>query len=592
MWPTRSSVPLNTLQFKCMQQITRDCVTPVNHFDQQQPQHRPANWFDESVDDTVSKTSFAGGSLPPITSSIVETSPQELRQQLHDHVVRERAPISADFLCQLLRDGGLRRLDLWTLCEYSEFSRREMQQILDTITLHGFSLQELSIGGGHWMFDSALMNGPMRRLMRTWHVQQLKSLRFQLSPAPSELAVLLQRCSSLQRLDIAQPSISDSQLQWLASHVDGRQLRNLTELCLPSSVRGVGLACALLWLPQLRSLHCSQFESLLDLLDELQKGTASDSFDDENFNEDEDEELSSDDTFHYNRLRRIVNKLYELNTLQVTQPVSADVPARIAHLCPMLHCLRLETQELMRLQPLAGLKRLRSLQLHNCSTLGASYLEHVRPLLIELGSQLTELSLEQFDVIDLNELSSCCPRLCALSVQWFSILSVGRTTGWAAPQIDLLHPAPAAPAELVIEGAAAVLGLPNQDHSFFFTLPARLKHQSLFANLRCLRLRPRVHQPLHLHLLEFVVCNAPRLLYIEVYGLVSGGDVQWQRMLACPCNGWARLKYLIVRHGHELSDRCVTQLLRLANELMHLEVEKPPLSKTDLLPNGPEEDEF
>lgn len=579
MWPTRSTVPLNTLQFKCLQQVTRHC-------DQSQSPCRPNNWFDETID----SDDFECDKTWRIQDRAVQPS-HELRQQLHDHAVRERTPISAVFLCELLQDGGLQRLDLWTLCENSEFSRRELQRILNTITEHGRTLQELSIGGGHWMFDSALTSGPLRRLLRSAHLPQLRRLRLQLSPHPVELAHLLRRCSLLQHLNIVHPSLTDVHLQWLASHVDAKSVQSLTELHLPSSVRGAGLACALLWLPNLRSLQCAHFELMLDWLDECNAGSSHPlgSVDQDEYESFESEEDSPgcafEDSFEsgpcFERgpafpIQSVRTRLTQLYTLHITQPISADVPARISRLCRSLRCLRLETQEILRLQPLSDLKHLQSLHLHNSSTLGASYLEHVRPLLSQLGCQLTELGLEQFDVVDLNDLSSLCPRLVALSVQWFSILGVGRTTGrWGPAVHDPLRP-----------------GQPLADPSTSFILPSRLKHQNLFEHLRCIRLRPRVHQPLQTHLLEFVVCNAPRLRYLECYGVSATADSQWQQMWSCRCGNWTRLKCLIVRHGNELSEHCVQQLMQMADQLMHLECEKPPLSKTDLVPNPPEDDFF
>lgn len=114
-WPTRNSVPIDSLLYQCIQQ------TPNYHFKRQN------DW-------------------PPATSIADSKLPLFIRQQILDYLVRERVETGADLICELLA-GGVNRFDLWSLCEINSYSDADVCKIIDQLTLNGDNLLELSIGG-------------------------------------------------------------------------------------------------------------------------------------------------------------------------------------------------------------------------------------------------------------------------------------------------------------------------------------------------------------------------------------------------------------------------------------------------------------
>ena len=130
-WPTRNSVPLHSLFYRCMQQTPnhQSCQNPKFDFKPSRDECRPA-------------ASIADSKLPLF-----------IRQQIFDYFVRERIEIGADLICELLAGGGVNSFDFWSLCEINGYSDSDVCKIIDQLTLNADNLLELSIGGERPLFD-------------------------------------------------------------------------------------------------------------------------------------------------------------------------------------------------------------------------------------------------------------------------------------------------------------------------------------------------------------------------------------------------------------------------------------------------------
>lgn len=114
------------------------------------------------------------------------------------------------------------------------------------------------------MIDDQLVNMFVRGKLA-----KLQSLKLQQA---NEILVfeILRNCENLTKLEIREPSITDQHFARIDRQLDEttrRQLK-LRELALPSSVRNSGLFNCFQLFTGLRSLSISNFEPLLDYLDE------------------------------------------------------------------------------------------------------------------------------------------------------------------------------------------------------------------------------------------------------------------------------------------------------------------------------------
>lgn len=106
------------------------------------------------------------------------------------------------------------------------------------------------------------------------------------------------------------------------------------------------------------------------------------------------------------------------------------------------------------------------------------------------------------DILDLDQINKLCPGLSSFSAQWFTLLSCGRSS------IRLLGDS------INVFAMAAVQALHNSGNEFV----QRKKSSSHFANLRLLRLRPRLNRNLSSLAIEYLIRNAKQLQYLELYG--------------------------------------------------------------------------
>ena len=116
-WPTRNSIPMNSLFYTCIQQ-----TSPI---------------FSANRNDTLNfKTPCLSATKLPLY----------IRQQILDYFVRERIETNADLICELLI-GSLTNFDLWSLCEINSYNDNDVCKLIEQLTLNCDNLVELNIGG-------------------------------------------------------------------------------------------------------------------------------------------------------------------------------------------------------------------------------------------------------------------------------------------------------------------------------------------------------------------------------------------------------------------------------------------------------------
>ena len=385
----------------------------------------------------------------------------------------------------------------------------------------------------------------------------MKCLKLQQANNDKLVYAILSNCLNLIRLEIREPSITDQHLNAIA-----KQFTNefkLEELTLPSSVRNNGLFDCFKLFTSLKSLSISNFEPLLDYLDEQK----------------EEDDLNNAPLVDLNKqqfINQLREQLKQLNKLTITNPMGQCAVEQIVRYCPNINELNLEVQEIMHLKSICKLRSLKSLSLHNSPNLPTSFLTEVLPILENIGHQFLSLSLEQFDVLDLVEINKFCPELLSFSAQWFTLLSFGRSSfRLLGDSIDLF--------------AAAAAQAIRQD----FQRKSLKKPKNEFSNLRLLRLRPNVNRNLSSLAIEFMIRNAKQLQYLELYCCKQFNDALFTHWFEL--NEFAELKYLIIRHCNaDLNRTTISRLLKRLKELQYLELDKPVLSKTELLPI--DDDEF
>ena len=463
------------------------------------------------------------------------------RQSVLDYIIRERILVRANFVLQLLRDGGAFHLDLWALCEINEFSPAEVEAILQAMAPVAGAFRSLTLGGTSWIYEFTLERGPLRKLLSQAALgTSLVSLKMQQVSFES-LFALMHSCGRLQRLEIAQPSLQCADIEKIASYLRMQQqsgdaseedhylnlppiCRSLRFLSLPSSVKDRGLMHLLPFFPRLTTLRCTPFEELLDTL-----------------------ELSLAHRHHLQlpttvtAACRTVAVLANLRSLSIAHPMSVDTVDRLMAACPHLVELSIQVQEGMSLAALATEQTaatLRRLALNNSPSMPLNFVEHVAPLLRSpTGRRLTSLSLEYFDHIDLTTVTESCPSLRSFSAQWFSTVTVQQLADEHSRRLHRMM------ASIKKCSSAASSCKP-------------------FSELRHLRLRPRPHQSLSAEVVAYLLNDAADLRHIELYCCSELTD---EAILAInQRNPLPRLQTFILRHGHSVTNGALCRLVASA----------------------------
>ncbi|KAH9388106.1 hypothetical protein TYRP_009314 [Tyrophagus putrescentiae] len=440
------------------------------------------------------------------------------RQSVLDYIIRERILVRANFVLQLLRDGGAFHFDLWALCEINEFSPAEVEAILQAMAAVAGAFRSLSIGGTSWIYEFTLERGPLRKLLNQAALgTSLRSLKMQQVSFES-LFALMHSCGRLQRLEIAQPSLQCADIEKIASYLRMQQQH------LPSSVKDRGLMHLLPFFPRLTTLRCTPFEELLDTLEQslahrhhLQLPTT------------------------VTAARRTVAVLADLRSLSIAHPMSVDTVDRLMAACPHLVELSIQVQEGMSLAALATEQTaatLRRLALNNSPSMPLNFVEHVAPLLRSpTGRRLTSLSLEYFDHIDLTTVTESCPSLRSFSAQWFSTVTVQQLADEHSRRLHRMM------ASIKKCSSAASSCKP-------------------FSELRHLRLRPRPHQSLSAEVVAYLLNDAADLRHIELYCCSELTD---EAILAInQRNPLPHLQTFILRHGHSVTNGALCRLVASA----------------------------
>lgn len=233
--------------------------------------------------------------------------------------------------------------------------------------------------GPEWIYNERLIDDQLVNLFVNGKMTKLQSLKLQQANSDRLVYEILRNCESLTKLEIREPSITDQHLAKIADQLDetARDKLKLQDLTLPSSVRNAGLFSCFQLFADLRSLSISNFEPLLDFMDE---------------NAEPADRTPESEQF----IDRLKRQLEQLNKLTITCPMGQDAVDQIVRYCPQLDELNLEVQEIMHLAPICKLRSLKSLSLHNSFNLPSSFLTDVLPILESIGRQFISLSLEQF----------------------------------------------------------------------------------------------------------------------------------------------------------------------------------------------------
>ncbi|KAI1290116.1 hypothetical protein HDE_08372 [Halotydeus destructor] len=461
----------------------------------------------------------------------VETQrlPIHMRQAIIDYLVRERISVGSKFVCDLLQGGGVYSFDLWSLADNNLYKPNEVSSILDTLASNCGSLTELVLGGSSWIYNGSVIKGPLRQLFQQ-QLPKLKVLRIQQISCPDELVAICQACQNLVKLDICQPSVTDTDINRIEETLQGSTCSSirtsLKELRLPSTVRNSGILKCLSIFQNVQWFKAARFEAMLESLDRADQWNA------------------CDWKQHTEQARRT---LHNLRGLTISHPLGYETVDVIVDASPFLEELSLEVQDGMRLSPIARLASLRRLELRNSANTPTSYLQEVQPLLECIGQNLESLSLELFDVVDLAVAARLCPNLNALSAQWFTILSCNR-------------------------GPTSV-SLSRQEKEAM---------KRSFQNLRYLRLRPRTQRQVGAEAVDFLLTHAHHLEHCELYCCLDLTDDHIK--LIVQSNGFRHLKHLILRHGYSVTPSTLNLLTTKSENLQYIDCGRL-LSKAELVPD-------
>ena len=426
------------------------------------------------------------------------------RQALLDYILRERIVVRANFIIQLLKDGGFYDFDLWQLCEINDFTTQEMELILTHMCSVSHVFKRLSIGGALWMYNFRVTNGFLKKfLCKSGSLINLKSLKIQQISFEIDFISLLYSCPNLEKLEISQPSLSNNDMRKMSMHLSSVSLsicQSLRYINFPSSVKEEGIMYFLAHFPNIVHIRCTPFEQLIDLI-ELSSTT-----------------LSLNQYF----AQRSLAVLGNVRSLSITHPMSCDTVDRLLMLCPKLEQLSLHIQDGMNLLKLTThAPHLVKLDLHNSPSAPVEFNECIAPVLEVLGKQLKSLSLEYFNHIDLTKCAYFCPNLEAFSSQWFSTLAI-------------------------------------QNH-----LRRWLNIKKPFSQLKHLRLRPSPLHSLHVDTCNFMLNDATLLKHIELYCCSEISDDTIFEISAK--NPLRHLQSFIMRHGHCVTNDALLKLVSCAS---------------------------
>lgn len=427
------------------------------------------------------------------------------RQALLDYIVRERILVRANFIIYLLEDGGVHDFDLWKLSDINEFTNAEMEQILSLMCSVSSVFMRLSIGGSLWMYNFRLTSGFLKKfLCKSDSLCNLKELKLQEVSLEIDIISLLYSCPNLVKLEISHPSITNNHIRKMALHLENASqpsiCRSLRSMSFPSSVKEEGIMLFLAHFPNLIHIRCTPFEELLDYLEKISSSS-----------------LSPQQYLAHRAMAVLAN----VRSLYVRYPMFGGIIERLVAVCPKLEQLSLHLQNGMRLSQLANAPCLKRLELRNSQAMPVTFSDYVEPALEAIGPQLTTLSLEYFDHIDLTKCVQHCPRLHTFAAQWFRTLSA---------QTHLHH----------------LLNIKNP-----------------FNQLRHLLLRPNPHHSLHSDTISFALSHAHHLEHIELYCCSEISDQTIDEISSK--NPLCKLQTFIMRHGHQVTNEGLSKLVSCAS---------------------------
>ena len=466
--------------------------------------------------------------VPGSTQSL----PIQMRQNVLDYLIRERIPVNASYVCDLLQ-GGVYSFDLWSLADNNLYKPKDVIAILETLAANSSCLTELIIGGSTWIYNNRILRGPLRQLFLS-KLPKLRVLKMQQVSSADEFMAICEACINLVKLDICQPSLTDRDIARVEETLLGSTCDairgNLKELRLPSTIKNGGIMRLLAAFSNVRWLKVARFENLLESIEEAPQ---------------------YEGCHFYSQIQLAEKTLAQLRGLTITHPLGFDSVDQVVEKCPLIEELGLEVQSCMTLGSISRLTQLKRLALHNSANTPCSYLEQVVPLLQQIGANLETLSLEQFDVLDLAQCARLCPNLNALSAQWFTILGCNRGT---------------------------TMGLSRAE---------REATRTPFRSLRYLRLRPRAQREVASETVDYLLSHAHYLEHCELYCCRDLNDDSIKQIIKT--NGFQNLKQLILRHGHDVSKSMLNQLTAMSDKLQYVDCGRPLLSKAELVPNDDEE---
>ena len=444
-----------------------------------------------------------------------------LRQSVIDYITEEKVMVSPQ-LIQSLVSGGLISLDLWRLCQTNSFTTTHIMKIMETIAQNSHCFDSLSLGGNEWIFNTRVIRGPLKKIFDS-RLNQLTTLRMQQFSNGDDMLSALKSCVRLKRLEICLPCVTDRDIDRIEERLKNcESVPHIKELLLPSSFKSRALMKMLAIFCNTKTLKCTQFEQLMDLIEVSLKS---------NFKS--VSELAT----------KAKQTLNSLTSLTVVHPMSYNSIDRLVSLCPRLKSLGIELQKGMELSPINRLNDIRELQLRNSPSAPIQWGPQVLPILESRGKLLSALSLEHFDVIDLTTCAKLCPNLLHFSAQWFTILGYIR---------------------------------PN--------MPSSLRDRNLkpFSNVTHMRLRPLSGRNIPSDACAFSLSNAKQVTHIELYCCYDLSDRDVQALQTK--NPMTHLRSLILRHGHKVTKEALNLLVSRADKLSYIDC-GIPLKKEDLAPD-------
>lgn len=214
------------------------------------------------------------------------------------------------------------------------------------------------------------MENPLKQLFKNGNLIKLESLKLQQANSSELVYLILRNCVNLKKFEIKEPSITDHQIENVVKQLNHTNNQfKMQDITLPSSVRNNGLFECFKLFKNLTSISCSNFEPILDFLDDY--------LDEEHFDNYETNNLFKSSSFNYKNqqfINQLKQQLEQLKKLTITNPMGKYAVEQIINYCPNIEELNLEVQEIMHLKAICKLKHLKSLSLHNSPNLPTSFL--------------------------------------------------------------------------------------------------------------------------------------------------------------------------------------------------------------------------